>query len=99
MQLGSRWRVGDPPHSAVPVVLHTAIAASETEHTSGSSWTLTWLEGRARVELMDAGALVLCDLRVDAAGQVQKFGLVEHSDMARVNDFTDDDNEDDDWLK
>ena len=98
MQLGSRWRVGDPPHTAVPAVLHDAIATAEAEHSAGSSWTLTWLEGRPRVELMDPGALVLCDLRVDPTGQVQDFSLGEHSDTTLADDSSDDD-EDDDWLK
>ena len=29
MQLGSRWRVGDPPHRGVPPQLHAAIAAQD----------------------------------------------------------------------
>ena len=66
MQLGSRWRVGDPPHRGAPPQLHAAIAAQERTHPGASSWTLTWLEGRPRC-LLDA--LVLVEL--DAAGEVR----------------------------
>lgn len=51
MRLGARWRVGDPPHSSVPVSLHDAIAAQEAAHPGASAWTLTWLEGRPRLDL------------------------------------------------
>lgn len=65
MQLGVRWRAGDPPHRSVPPLLHPAIAAQEAEHPAASSWTLTWLEGRPRCALEDAVIVTL-----DAAGGV-----------------------------
>ena len=53
MQLGTRWRVGDPPHASVPSALLPLIAAVEREHPEASAWTLTWLEGRPRCALDD----------------------------------------------
>lgn len=61
MQLGARWRVGEPPHRSVPSALHGAIAAQEATHPGAVSWTLTWLEGRPRCALDDV-ALVTSDL-------------------------------------
>lgn len=59
MQLGARWRVGDPPHRSVPPALHQAIADAESAHPSAVSWTLTWLEGRPRCELDDLALVTL----------------------------------------
>ena len=53
MQLGARWRVGEPPHRGVPPELHDAIAAQEAAHPAASAWTLTWLEGRPQCALDD----------------------------------------------
>ena len=53
MQLGTRWRVGQPPHASVPSTLLPLIAAAEREHPEASAWTLTWLEGRPRCALDD----------------------------------------------
>lgn len=84
MQLGSRWRAGEQPHPAVPLNLYDSIAAAEGEFSAAHSWTLTWLEGRPRVELFDAENTLLCDIGVSANGQI----VVAAGD----------DDDDDDWL-
>lgn len=56
MQLGTRWSVGAEPPARVPEALRARIAVVEAERgaaASDLSWTLTWLEGRAIVELGD----------------------------------------------
>ncbi|MCK9919701.1 MULTISPECIES: hypothetical protein [Microbacterium] len=69
MQLGTRWTAGDTPPSAVPAVLHDAIASVERALPADplgqprARWTLTWLERRPIAEL-DTGVIVT----VDAAG-------------------------------
>ena len=60
MQLGARWRVGDPPHRSVPPTLHDSIALQEAQHPGAASWTLTWLEGKPIAEL-DTGVIVTLD--------------------------------------
>ncbi len=54
MQLGSRFSVGDAPHS-LPVELLEQIATVERslneDERQTLRWTLTWLEGRPIVEL------------------------------------------------
>jgi hypothetical protein len=66
MQLGTRWTFGDEPPARLPAVMVAAIAAVEQELEDGAAegvdpsswrWTLTWLEGRAVVELDDGTAL------------------------------------------
>ncbi len=64
MQLGTRWPVGDEPPSRLPEVMVGAIADVESEldelegvDPSSWRWTLTWLEGRAVVELDDGTVL------------------------------------------
>lgn len=102
MQLGARWRVGDAPHRGVPEALHAAIAESEALHPSGSAWTLTWLEGRPRVELFDAVGEHLDDLRIDASGQVSRSKIHPAGGAdadGEANDTDSDDDDDDDWLK
>lgn len=96
MQLGARWRAGETPHRGVPELLHPAIASAETAHASGASWTLTWLEGRPRVELFCSDGEVLADLRVDAQGFVTESAVRagDRSGDARPLD----DEDDDDWL-
>lgn len=59
MQLGARWRVGDPPHRSVPASLHSAIQEQELAHPSAGAWTLTWLEGRPRCALDDLVVVTL----------------------------------------
>ena len=124
MQLGSRWRVGDPPHAAVPELLRPAIAAAEAALTdadptagtdpvsgadsaaaTGASWTLTWLEGRPRVELLDATATVRADLSIDATGAVRAApvglpaGSADSSAPEGANTVAAlDEDDDDDWL-
>lgn len=53
MQLGTRWRVGQPPHASVPSALLPMISAAEQQYPEASAWTLTWLEGRPRCALDD----------------------------------------------
>lgn len=87
MQLGARWRVGDPPHRSVPRSLHDSIAAQESRHPGAISWTLTWLEGRPRCALDN---LVIVTL--DAEGQPALISMgSEHSTPGA-------DADDDDWL-
>jgi len=66
MQLGTRWNVGAEPPSRLPAVMIGAIADVEAELKDGAAegvdpnswrWTLTWLEGRALVELDDGTVL------------------------------------------
>lgn len=91
MQLGSRWTAGAKPHPGVPELLYAAVAESECAHPSGTSWTLTWLEGRPRAELLDLSGEVLADLRVDSSGRVT---IGSHSDPIEAAEIDDDD----DWL-
>ena len=65
MQLGTRWSAGAQPPRQVPEQLHAAIAQIEAEHGAAGSWTLTFLEGRAIVEL-DTGYEVF----EDATGEI-----------------------------
>lgn len=89
MQLGARWRVGDPPHRSVPQPLHDMIAAQEAAHPGAVSWTLTWLEGRPRCALDDVALVTL-----DAAGCPK---LVADADE---HTYPSDENDDeDDWLR
>lgn len=63
MKLGTRWGFGDPPPAAVPVSLHTAIGEAEGaagQAGAGTSWTLTWLEGRP-IATLDDGTTVTLD--------------------------------------
>lgn len=64
MQLGARWRAGDPPHRSVPPSLHPAISEQESLHPAAQAWTITWLEGLPRCALDDAALLTL-----DASGR------------------------------
>ncbi len=63
MQLGTRWMVGDEPPSRLPDDLKQAIRDTEAglpplaQGEYPMRWTLTWLEGRARVELDDGTTL------------------------------------------
>ena len=116
MQLGSRWQVGQPPHPGVPGLLHPAIAAAERrlndasqQTPTGGSWTLTWLEGRPRVELIDAAGAVRADIGVDATGRVTERvrpaaggpgADPAAGDATGVRPAADDhdDDDDDDWL-
>ena len=83
MQLGARWRVGDPPHRSVPPTLHRAIADAEQANPDAVSWTLTWLEGRPRCELDD-----LALVTITASGEISSSQL--HA--------TGGEDDDDDWL-
>lgn len=94
MQLGARWRAGDDPHRGVPELLHAEIAVSETRNPSGIAWTLTWLEGRPRVQLGDESGRLLDELAVDAAGHVVHGDPVSENGAAGSNEPDDDD----DWL-
>ncbi|WP_125099217.1 Fe-S oxidoreductase [Leucobacter chromiireducens] len=75
MQLGARWRVGEPPHRGVPPELHDAIAAAEAAHPGSASWTLTWLEGRPRCALDE-----LLVVTLDAGGSVRAESLASDPD-------------------
>ena len=90
MQLGARWRVGDPPHRSVPRELHEAIAEQEVRHPNADAWTLTWLEGRPRCALGDR---VLVELDATGAPRVTSLGP-RSAALAASNDADDSD----DWL-
>lgn len=105
MQLGSRWQLGSPPHPGVPELLHEAIRVAEAASAAsapGGSWTLTWLEGRPRVELIDASGTLLADIGVSATGVVSDRVHVRGSAPASAGPNTatnsTDDEDDDDWL-
>jgi len=55
MQLGTRWAFGGEPPARLSAELVERIRGVEAAHADGASagwrWTLTWLEGRAVVEL------------------------------------------------
>jgi hypothetical protein len=61
MQLGTRWNLGTEPPSRLSEAVIGGIRKVEADltdfDTAGWCWTLTWLEGRAVVEL-DDGTLV-----------------------------------------
>lgn len=84
MQLGVRWRAGEPPHRSVPVELHGAIAEQEALHPAAQAWTLTWLEMRPRCALDSRVTLTLA-----ADGRVE-------TESGPTGDAQAD--EDDDWL-
>ncbi len=115
MQLGARWRVGDPPHRGVPEALHGTIAEQEAQHPTAGAWTLTWLEGRPVCELDDVAFVTL-----DVVGRVRTGPLREGDGAASAHaapsvpydraaapaaggpagaDGDSDDDDDDDWLK
>lgn len=83
MQLGARWRAGDPPHRSVPALLNAQIAAEEALRPTAQAWTLTWLEGRPRCVLDDAVVVTL-----DPGGKVVVGDLGTAAEA-----------EDDDWLR
>ncbi len=62
MRLGTRWRVGDDPPASLPPAIRDAVQATQQRLTNinpawgASSWTLTWLEGRAVCVLHGPGA-------------------------------------------
>ena len=90
MQLGVRWRVGDPPHPSVPRELHETIAEQEARHPSAHAWTLTWLEGRPRCALDE---LVLVELDPTGASRVTDL-----QPWDSVTSDSDDAADSDDWL-
>lgn len=53
MQLGARWRVGEPPHRSLPDELREVVAEHEAAQPDAQAWTLTWLEGKPRLALDD----------------------------------------------
>lgn len=67
MRLGTRWAFGGEPPAALPGLAAAPIAELESlrrlehpaEETALWRWTLTWLEGRARLELDDGTLLAL----------------------------------------
>lgn len=104
MQLGTRWAAGALPHRSVPALLHDAIAEQEAAHPTGTAWTLTWLEGRPRLDL---DGLVLVTL--DAHGEVsvrqpEDTGAAppvtpENANSAENPDIAEYDEDEDDWLR
>ncbi|RWZ61208.1 hypothetical protein ELQ92_09300 [Labedella populi] len=68
MKLGTRWTVGSQPPAAVPAELHTPLREAEERlgAAAGSSWTLTWLEGRPLATL-DDGTVVTLDGRAESS--------------------------------
>ncbi|UCR89333.1 hypothetical protein [Mycetocola spongiae] len=67
MQLGTRWNFGGTPPAALPAAAGPTLAAIEANLVAAgpaaglesARWTLTWLEGRARLELDDGTRVVL----------------------------------------
>jgi nitroreductase len=59
MQLGTRWSVRATPPARLPEPLLARIAEVEAGLPDDTTlrWTLTWLEGRAIVELDDGTTL------------------------------------------
>lgn len=86
MRLGARWATGEPPHRSVPAALHAEISRLEREYPLTSAWTLTWLEGRPRVQLDDR---VILELTAD--GDVR----VSDPSLATDDEY---DGDTDDWL-
>lgn len=72
MQLGTRWNVGAAAPSRLDEALVVAVRqveaelADESVDTAGWGWTLTYLEGKPRVELDDGTSIHL-----DDAGRAQ----------------------------
>ncbi|MGO1435143.1 MAG: Fe-S oxidoreductase [Canibacter sp.] len=75
MQLGTRWNTGQTPPGQVPAALRDAIRAHESDHPEASAWTLTWLEGKPRLQLIDEAILT-----VDARGEAVWEQSVENDD-------------------
>lgn len=77
MQLGTRWPFGTTPPASVPAETRARVAALEATRSDGAgrTWTLTWLEGRAIVEL-DDGTVIDGDQLRDAAA----FGSPDDED-------------------
>lgn len=101
MQLGVRWRAGEPPHRSVPSELRPGILDQEQAHPEAGSWTLTWLEGRPRCALDDlvvvalnaAGTVVI---EGGAGGTAEGgFEIIGGADDA----FRTVDSEEDEWLR
>ncbi|MFJ3381398.1 hypothetical protein ACIPJ2_13420 [Curtobacterium sp. NPDC090217] len=67
MQLGTRWNVGGEPPARLVEALVVAVRtvedelAAEAVDTTGWGWTLTFLEGKPRVELDDGTSIHLDD--------------------------------------
>ena len=76
MQLGTRWAVGAAAPARLPEAASQAVSeveaalAASGRDTNSWRWTLTWLEGRAVVEL-DDGTVI----RVGADGSVTVANL------------------------
>lgn len=70
MQLGTRWPVGGEVPGRVPAAIVSAVRDIESELTATDTsqwrWTLTWLEGRAIVDL-DDGTVIRYDDVSDVA--------------------------------
>ncbi len=102
MQLGVRWRSGEPPHRSVPPALHEEIVRQEAAFPGAGHWTLTWLENRprlvlddlVRVELTAAGVV---EARPVSASADDRGGQADTSggEPIEVRNYDDDD---DDWL-
>ncbi|MFD6052994.1 hypothetical protein [Agromyces sp. NPDC060279] len=77
MQLGTRWPFGTTPPASVPAETRARVAALEATRSDGAgrTWTLTWLEGRAIVQL-DDGTVIDGDQLRDAAA----FGSPDDED-------------------
>lgn len=76
MKLGTRWGFGSAPPTAVPIGIHAAISEAEAAAGpagEGSSWTLTWLEGRP-IATLDDGTTVTID------GGIPRISTVDGED-------------------
>lgn len=88
IQLGTRWSAGAQPPAQVPSSLYDAIVQHEAEHPDAHSWTLTWLEGRPRLQLSDDTVLTVSSTGSPVFEPLFQDGT-EHEDA---------DDEEDDWL-
>lgn len=90
MQIGTRWRCGDPVPSAVPHVFAEGLRAAEAEaRLSDGVWLLTWLEGRPVAE-HSGGLHLVADAQGRAVPADAVGGAVAGGDGTELDD--------DDWL-
>lgn len=87
MQLGTRWAIRQAPPARLPDAIRDAVASVEAELATTDApwaewhWTLTYLEGRAVLDLDDGtrikalpdGGAVVTDADLDEAADDEQF--------------------------